>query len=181
MLRHSRLFTCAGEVPPKICPVIMPGMETRPMTDIWFRLGCIAVITLRWINGLAASMREAPRPIISSSRSLPTSADHQCLRVPEASWVTDRPVIKSRRSLPALAYYQSLLNHPKASVHDLQLVVSSRHRLRGHRADHSRSLPAVLSAFCSVSGRMQLARCAELSVLDRALLRGTGDEDFGQV
>ena len=67
------LVTCAGDVPPRIWPVIMPGMDTRPMTDIWFRLGCRAVSTLRWIRGLAASMREAPSPIISSSRSLPAA------------------------------------------------------------------------------------------------------------
>ena len=66
--------TCEGEVPPKIWPVIMPGMETTPMTLIWLSTGVRASTRQRCRVSLVASMRVAPIASSSSMRPLPAIA-----------------------------------------------------------------------------------------------------------
>lgn len=63
--------TCEGTVPPKIWPVIMPGMETTPMTLIWLRTGVRASTRQRCRVSRVASMRLAPSANSSSMRPLP--------------------------------------------------------------------------------------------------------------
>ena len=58
-------------MPPRIWPVIMPGMETMPTTFIWLSTGVMASRTQRWMISRLASHRVAPIDSSSSILSLP--------------------------------------------------------------------------------------------------------------
>lgn len=63
--------TWLGSDPDRICPVIMPGMDTMPTTFIWFMMGVSATLTQRWIDACVASHLFAPIASSCSILSLP--------------------------------------------------------------------------------------------------------------
>mmetsp|Transcript_29198 Transcript_29198/g.96924 ORF Transcript_29198/g.96924 Transcript_29198/m.96924 type:complete len:351 (+) Transcript_29198:554-1606(+) len=64
------LAAFTGDAPPKICPVIMPGMETKPMTFMPLIAGMRAAWALLMKPGQAASQGDAPKARRTSTCSL---------------------------------------------------------------------------------------------------------------
>ena len=62
-----------GSLPPKIWPVIIPGMETTPTTFMALMSGVMLSWIARCVHSLVASMRVAPNERSSSMWSLPVT------------------------------------------------------------------------------------------------------------
>mmetsp|Transcript_19187 Transcript_19187/g.53720 ORF Transcript_19187/g.53720 Transcript_19187/m.53720 type:complete len:216 (-) Transcript_19187:280-927(-) len=85
-----------GSAPARIWPVIMPGMDTSPMTAIMFTVGIMALVRAFWTTDFVASARLAPRASSSSICSLEDARSCKAVLRP-----TDTPEVALPSSMPS--------------------------------------------------------------------------------